>query len=185
MTDKAFFVRVFTSKRAARLLFCVLLLVELALLWLQHFVGGEIRKERADLRRVSENLARRRNDHAYMDELLKLIEAEEAGLKQKLPCGINNPALAVSLTREALNARGIAGEIRKRASGEKSIILEAECEGSYADLSAMLDSLRRGSRAARLNGLIVEALGGDRLYFAAEIEYALDVISLDTEHKEI
>lgn len=184
MTDKAFSVRAFTPKRAAWLLFCALLL-ELALLWAQHAVGGEIRKERADLRRVSENLARRRNDCAYMDELLKLIEAEEAGLKQKLPCGISNPALAVSLTREALNARGIAGEVRKKASGEKSIILEAECEGSYADLSALLDSLRRGSRAVRLNGLTVEALGGDRLYFVAEIEYALDVISLDSEHKEI
>lgn len=184
MTDNSSFVRDFASRRAAGLLFFVLLL-GFALLWLQRSVSREIRAELADLGRVSENLVRRRNDYAYIDELLKLIEAEEAGLREKLPRGIDGPAAAVSLMRETLNARGIAGEVRKKTSGEKSIILEAECEGSYADLAAMLDSLRSGNRAARLNGLIVEALGGDRLYFVAEIEYALDLLSLGSEHKEI
>lgn len=184
MTDNSFLSRAFNSKRRARLLFCLLLL-ELALLFLQHVIGGEIRKERAALRQVSENLARRRSDHAYMDELLKLVEDGEAGLKQKLPCGIGSHDQAVSLARETFDALGMPVNVRKKSAGGKSVILEAECEGSYANLTAMLDSLRTGNRAVRLNGLTVEARGGERLYFTAEIEYASDVILLGPENKEI
>lgn len=184
MTDNASFARPFTSKRGVRLLFCVLLL-ELALLCLQHSIGSEIKKERADLRQLSENLAQRRSDHAYLADLLKLLEAEEVGLRQKLPRGIDSPALAVSQTRKILDALGIAGDVRKKASGRKNIVLEAECEGTYADLTALLDRLRKGNRAVRLNGLTVEARGGDRLYFAVEVECALDVSSLGAKHKEI
>lgn len=184
MTDKAFFVRLFTSKRGARLLFCMLLL-ELVLLCLQRSIGSEIRKERADLRQLSENLAQRRSDYAYLADLLKLLEAEETGLKQKLPRGIDSPALAISQTKKTLGALGIAGEVRKKAQGKKSVVLEAECEGTCADLTALLDSLRKGNLAVRLNGLTVEALGGDRLYFAVEVEYALDVSSFGAKHEEI
>lgn len=184
MTDNSFFARALSSGRRAWLLFCLLLL-ELAFLCLQHSIGGEIRKERAVLSQVSANLASRRNDHAYMSDLLKLFEAEEAALKQKLPRLTGSPALAVSQTLETLDALGIAGEIRKKTLETNRIVLEAECEGTYADLTAFLKSLRESYRAVRLNTLAVEASGEGRLCFTAEVEYALGAISPGVGHEEI
>lgn len=105
-------------------------------------------------------------------------------MKQKLPRLTGSPALAVSQTLETLDALGIAGEIHKKTPETNSIVLKAECEGTYADLTALLKSLGESHRAVRLNALAVEALGAGKLCFIAEIEYALDAALSGAGHEE-
>lgn len=172
MTDGDYPANMTAGVRRSWILLCLLLL-ELALLSCQHVIGREVRSGRAVLGRMSENLARRREDSLYHTALLAMIEAEEARLQQSLSCGVTDAEAALSLTRGILDAAGVAGEVREKASGAKSAVLEIELEGTCSDLVILLNSLGETNYAVRTNRLTAGALGRGLLGVTVEIEYAL------------
>lgn len=172
MTDNVSHLLMSEVRKGARLLFCLLLL-ELALLFFQHTISSAISKESITLGRIYESLAARRDECASRSNLLKIYETEEIKMKQKLPVCIDSAERALAKTCERLDALKIAGEVKEKARGNQSVILEVVCEGTGADLAVLLDSLRDEDYAVRLGGLAINALDSERLCFTAEIEYAL------------
>lgn len=176
--------RLLSAGNNPRLLF-YLLLLGVVLLFFQDVIGGTIKRERVALGQVYESLAAQEEECAFRLNQLKIYETEETKLKRKLPSRIDGAARALAQTRETLYALEIAGEVKEKTRSDQSVVLETICEGTYADLTAMLDNLRESAHAVRVSRLTVEALGRGWLSFTAEIEYVLHPASQDSEHEEV